>query len=191
MPRALLIVGIWVCALGSSAADTTPSIVLPTIRYQSDPLGKELFPRIRQAARFQQISQEVIGSPIELRVYQTLQLTGGGRASGTVSGLLAAGTLGILPQVYNADHAIVYEFVVNSTVVSAFSYRKNLTQARNVWVKDETFGLGKEGLEWARSTVDQFLRDSSGDAALAALLDEYHYYFDGPQAVANGSISTP
>jgi hypothetical protein len=47
----------------------------------------------------------------------------------------------------------------------------------DVWTKDTTHGMGKEGMEWAKSTVDLFLKDAAADAKLSALAAEFDYYF--------------
>jgi hypothetical protein len=167
---------------GNAAAVDTPTAaaVLPPLRFSSDSIGNGLFQRLAQAPLFQKLSRDVIGSPIELRVYHTFQLTNGGRVSGAVSGMLAAGTLGLLPQVYSGEHAMIYEVVVNGAVISTHTYRKAIARAHNLWSADSSAGLGKDGLGWAASTVDQFLTDSATDPKLAQLIEEYSYYFGTP-----------
>jgi hypothetical protein len=46
---------------------------------------------------------------------------------------------------------------------------------------DTTHGLGKEGVEWAKSTVALFLKDASQDSKLSALITEFDYYFSPPK----------
>jgi hypothetical protein len=167
--------------LGSMVATATDSpaaaAVLPPMRFSSDKIGEGLFEQLHQAPRFQKLSREVIGSPIELRVYHTFQLTNGGRVSGAVSGMLAAGTLGLLPQVYSGEHAMIYEVLVNGAVLSTHTYHKAIARAHNLWNQDNSAGLGKDGLAWAASTVEQFLSDSATDPKLTELTAEYVYYF--------------
>ena len=87
--------------------------------------------------------------------------------------------------VISGEHELVYEYRVNDKLVSRYSYRKAITRSLHLWnTKDDTHGLGKDGLEWARSTADQFLQDSASDKDLAALLDEYNEYFPPDAGVA-------
>ena len=86
----------------------------------------------------------------------------------------------------SGEHEIIYEYRVNGRVVSRYSYKKAITRSINLWKSnDTTHGLGKDGLEWARSTADRFLQDSASDAALAAVVEEYNAYFT-PTAVPTG-----
>jgi hypothetical protein len=147
------------------------------MRFSSDRIGDGLFEHLQQVPRFQKLSRDIVGSPIELHVYHTFQLTNGGRVSGAVSGMLAAGTLGLLPQVYSGEHAIIYEVVVNGALLTRHTYHKAIARAHNLWNQDNSAGLGKEGLAWAASTVEQFLSDSATDPKLADLIAEYTYYF--------------
>jgi hypothetical protein len=79
----------------------------------------------------------------------------------------------------------VYELLVNGTPVSSYKYSKALTHAHNLWTGvDTTHGLGKEGMEWAKSTVPMFLRDAAADAKLSALAAEFDYYFSTPRRVS-------
>jgi hypothetical protein len=124
------------------------------------------------------LGRDIVGSPLQLRVYHTFTLTQGGKVSGTASGLLAAGTLGLVPQVYSGEHAMVYELVVNGAVLTSYTYHRILTRTHNLWSADATHGLGKEGQAWAESTVNEFLHDCAADPKLAELMAEYHYYFE-------------
>lgn len=79
--------------------------------------------------------------------------------------------------VVNNDLVISYEIVVNGTVVTSYSYRKNFTKAVNIWATDTTYGLGKDGLVWAKETATQFAAEVARDPKLAALVEEYEFYF--------------
>lgn len=166
-------------ALAADGPATTYGVVdLPPVHFVGGAIGDDLYNSLRQAPRFTQLNRETVGSPIELRVYRQLHTTKGNRAKGEVTGLLAASTLGLLPMVLSGEHEIVYEYRVNGQLVSRYSYRKAITRSVNMWGgKDDTRGLGKDGLEWARATAAQFLADSADDKALAALLAEYNEYF--------------
>jgi len=157
-----------------SGAAAAADAALPAMRFSGDELGGEFFEQIQRAPLFTKMSREAIGSPIELRVYHTYRINRGGA---TASGLLAAATLGILPEVSSGEHAVVYEVLVNGVVLSTYKYHRSLTRAHNLWSTDTTHGLGKDGLEWAKSTVDQFVRDAGADAKLTALIAEVDYYF--------------
>jgi hypothetical protein len=178
---ALALVGLGACGLAFAAdgpATTYGVADLPPVHFAGGAIGDDIYNSLRQAPRFTQLDRETVGSPIELRVYRQLHTTKGNRAKGEVTGLLAASTLGLLPVVLSGEHEIVYEYRVNGQLVSRYTYRKAITRSVNMWGgKDDTRGLGKDGLEWARATAAQFLKDSADDKALAALLDEYNEYF--------------
>jgi len=168
------------CALGwwllAAATEAQQDSVLPALRFSGDSLGSGFYDQIQRAPQFQKMSREALGSPIELRVYHSYRIN---RGSAMTTGLLAAATLGLLPAVASGEHAVVYEVLVNGVLLTAHKYTKVLTHAHNLWTEDTTHGMGKEGMEWAKSTVDLFLKDASADPKLAALAAEFDYYF-GP-----------
>lgn len=177
--RAMFLAWALSSALGAAAADTQPGPVLPPLRFSADSLASDFYDQIQRAPQFQKMSREALGSPIELRIYHTWRIN---RGSATATGLLAAATLGIVPLVSSGEHAIVYELLVNGTLVSSYKYSKGLTHAHNLWSGvDTTHGLGKDGMEWAKSTVALFLRDAAEDAKLSALAAEFDYYFSAPK----------
>ncbi|MBP6513633.1 MAG: hypothetical protein KA224_00515 [Steroidobacteraceae bacterium] len=156
--------------------------VLPPVRYAGTVAGDELFNLIQANPRFAKLSKDLPGSPLMLRVTHSFEMTAGGKAAGLTSAILAGSTLGLLPVVTNNDVAITYEFVVNGVPLSTWVYRRNFTRSQNIFATDTTYGLGKEGLAWARSTVNEFLAAAAGDAALAALVEEYGFYFPAKPA---------
>jgi hypothetical protein len=163
----------------ATASDAPPDPQLPTLRFSADALGSSFYEQIQRAPQFEKMNREALGSPIELRVYHSYRIN---RGSAAASGLLAAATLGIFPMVASGEHSVVYEVLVNGTPLSTYRYSKTLTHAHNLWSgADTTFGMGKDGLEWARSTVDVFLKDAASDARLSALAAEFNYYFGSPQ----------
>jgi hypothetical protein len=167
------------CAMAwplTAAADDPPgNPALPALRFAADALGDGFYEQIRLAPQFQKMNREALGSPVELRIYHTYRINRGGA---TATGLLSAVTLGILPQVSSGDHTIVYEILVNGTTLSIYKYSKSLTHAHNLWTgADTTFGMGKDGVDWAKSTVQQFLKDAATDPRLSALTAEFDYYF--------------
>jgi hypothetical protein len=180
MLRALFLAASLTAAFCAAADEVRPT-VLPAMRFNSDSLGSGFYEQIRAASQFQKMSKEALGSPVELRIYHTWRIN---RGSATATGLLAAATLGILPLVASGDHTIVYEVLVNGVPVSSYRYSRSLTHAHNLWSgADNSYGMGKDGLEWAKSTVDLFLRDAAADPKLAALTAEFDYYF-APQPAA-------
>jgi len=176
--RALALVWLLSCAANAQAQQAA---VLPALRFNADPLGSGFYDQIRGAPQFQKLSREAAGSPIELRVYHTWRIN---RGSATATGLLAAATLGLLPQVSSGEHTIVYEVLVNGVPVTSYKYSRSLTHARNLWTEDKSYGMGKDGMEWAKSTVELFLREAAADARLTALSAEFDYYFGEPQPQA-------
>jgi len=152
-----------------------------------DALGSGFYDQIHTAPQFQNMSREAYGSPFELRIYHSWRIN---RGSAAATGLLAAATLGLLPQVSSGDHTIVYEVFVNGVLVCSYKYSKSVTHAHNLWSGvDKTFGMGADGLEWAKSTVPLFLNDAAADSKLLGLTAEFDYYFGPPPAVATPSQS--
>jgi|SRR5579862_7712485 hypothetical protein len=176
--RALTACALLACAAEwstASAGDAPANPPLPALHFNADPLGSDFYDQIQHAPQFQRLDREALGSPIELRVYHTYRINRGGA---TATGLLSAATLGILPQVSSGDHTIVYEILVNGTQLASYRYTRSLTHAHNIWSgADTTFGMGKDGVQWARSTVEVFLKDAAADPRLAALAAEFDYYF--------------
>jgi hypothetical protein len=162
----------------SGAAEDHAVAILPALRFNADTVTNPFFEQIQRAPQFQKMSREALGSPIELRTYHTYRI---GRGSAMATGLLGAATLGLIPQVSSGEHAIVYEVSVNGVVLTSYRYSKALTHAHSLWVQDTTHGLGDEGVKWATSTVDLFVKDAAADPKLAALSSEFDYYFALPK----------
>jgi hypothetical protein len=72
---------------------------------------------------------------------------------------------------------VTYEVRVHGRELVTYSYQRTFTRAFNIWAKDETHGLGKEGMEWLRSTAGEFVAAAAADPKLAALKKEYEHYF--------------
>lgn len=166
-------------AAPASAATTGPT-AFPALQYSGTVAGDELYTAIKANPRFAKLDKELVGSPITLRVTQSFALSAGGKATGLASAILAGSTLGLLPLVTNGDLVITYEMVVNGTVLSTYAYQKNFTRSQNIYSTDTTYGLGKEGLAWTRTTADQFLADAAKDPKLEGLIAEYQFYFGVP-----------
>lgn len=175
IPRVLLFAWAVAWPWTATPTDAQTTVQLPTLRFTADAFGSGCYEQIQRAPQFQKMSREALGSPIELRVYHTSRINRGGAEA---SGLLAAATLGIFPVVASGEHSVVYEILVNGTPLATYRYSKAITHAHNLWTgADTTFGMGKDGLEWARSTVELFLKDAAGDARLTGLSAEFDYYF--------------
>jgi len=177
----LLLAALFSGAFVPAAADPVSVQALPALRFSADALSSGFYDQIQSAPQFQKMSREAYGSPIELRIYHTWRINRGGAEA---TGLLAAATLGLVPEVSSGDHTIVYEVLVNGVLVSSYKYSKSFTHAHNLWSgADKTFGMGKGGVEWAKSTVNLFLKDAATDPKLIGLAAEFDYYF-GPQPPA-------
>lgn len=83
--------------------------------------------------------------------------------------------------VTNNDLVITYEVFVNGTVLQSFAYQRNFTRAVNIRANDTTYGLGKDGLAWAKQAAAQFLAEAAKDSKLANLVAEYQFYFGAPK----------
>ena len=163
------------------AVAVPPANVLPPIIFSGSVAGEEIFNLLRSKPRYSALSKDLVGSPIALRVFQTFELTAGGTASALASAILTGSTLGILPMVTNQDLVITYELVVNGSVLSRYAYTTNLTRVDSIYAgTDTTYGLGSQGLTWAKGTVDRFVADTANDEKLAKLLAEYQFYFGSP-----------
>lgn len=162
------------------ADDALP--VLPAMNFSCSVAANELFTVIRGGAAFAALDKELVGSPIQLRITHTLQPTAGGMATGLLSAIWTGGTLGLLPMVTNNNLVLLYEVRVNGKPVVSYSFQRSFTRAINIWAQnDATYGLGKEGLEWAKSTAGDFVAQASRSPELLALAREYDFYF-GPEA---------
>jgi hypothetical protein len=183
-----LFAGIAFCAptFGAGPA-TTPeaSNALPAMSFYGSIARDELFELIRKSDQFTRLDKELFGSPLHLRVMHTLQPTASGKATGLLSAILTGGTLGLLPAVTNNSLMVTYEVRVHGRELVSYSYQRTFTRAVNIWAKDETYGLGKDGLQWLKSTATEFTAAAAGDARLAALKKEYERYFGAPPAPAN------
>ena len=157
------------------------SSALPAMSFYGSIAGDELFDLIKKSDQFSRLDKELFGSPLHLRVMHTLQPTAGGKATGLLSAILTGGTLGLLPAVTNNSLVVTYEVRVHGRELVSYSYQRTFTRAFNIWAKDETHGLGKEGMEWLRSTAGEFVAAASTDPKLAALKKEYERYFGAAQ----------
>jgi len=161
-------------------APSTPASALPAMSFYGSIAGDQLFDLVKKSDQFSKLDKELYGSPLTLRVMHTLQPTAGGKASGLVSAIFSGSTLGLIPMVTNNSLVVTYEVRVHGRELVSYSYQRSFTRAVNMWAKDETFGLGKEGLEWLKSTATEFTTAAASDAKLASLKKEYERYFGAP-----------
>ena len=174
-PRLLAIPLLWL-TLGAARADDSP---LPVIGYVGSLEDSDMYDLIKVEPMFAKLNKDVPGSPIVLRVTHSLEPTSGGKAAGLASAIFAGSTLGLLPVVINQDLVVYYDIIVNGTVLSTYTYRKNFTRSVNIWAKDTTHGLGDAGLAWVKGTVRAFAAGARQDPKLAELVGEYEFYFAG------------
>lgn len=180
-------------APSSTTAPTSDqvAVLLPTVSFRADASGNDLFEALQSARVFAHLSKEAPGSPIELRIYHTAH-PANVDAKNFFSGLLSVGTLGLSPVVMSGEHTIHYELYVNGQRLSRYEYSAKLSRNEYSHSKsaDATHGLGPDGVVWAKSTVDLFLRDLVNDKPVRALNDEYQMYFAALPPAANTTITS-
>jgi hypothetical protein len=188
-PALLCILLVW-CAVALAAepapapesAPSDPQVsALPAMSFYGSIAANELFALIKKSEEFARIDKELYGSPLHLRIMHSLQPTAGGKATGLLSAILTGGTLGLLPAVTNNSLMVTYEVRIHGRELVSYSYQRTFTRAVNIWAKDETYGLGKDGLAWLESTATEFTKAAAGDVKLAALKKEYERYFGAAQ----------
>jgi hypothetical protein len=167
-------------AITAVAPAPAPASALPAMSFYGSIADDELFDLIRKSDQFTRLDKELFGSPLHLRVMHTLQPTAGGKATGLLSAIFTGGTLGLIPAVTNNSLMVTYEVRVHGRELVSYSYQRTFTRAVNIWAKDETHGLGKEGLEWLKGTATEFTTAAASDAKLASLKKEYERYFSVP-----------
>lgn len=175
------------------SADDSGGTPLPTLSFRADGAGSELFDALRASRLLANLSKDAPGSPIQLRVFHTVQ-PAHLDAKNFFSGLAAIGTLGLAPVVMTGKHTMHYELYVNGERILRREYSMNLSRKEylNSRAVDATHGLGSDGEVWAKSTVDLFLADLAHDGAVRALSGEYRYYFDeGSPGTVAAAKSTP
>ena len=163
------------------SAVPVPANALPAMSFYGSIASDELFDLVKKSGQFARIDKELFGSPLSLRVIHTLQPTTGGKATGLLSAIFTGGTLGLIPMVTNNQLVVTYEVRVHGRELVSYSYARTFTRAVNIWAKDETYGLGKDGLEWLKSTAADFTTAAAKDEKLAGLKKEYERYFGAGQ----------
>ena len=149
----------------------------PDMQFYTTFDSKSLYQKLKDIPKFDKLNEENYGSPILLTVYYNVEKTAGGQAAAMTSAILSGSTLGLIPIVTNNDLVITYAIKVHGTVVSEFEFRKNLTQATNIWVNQRQGVLNNEAMEWVLSTTKEFVEKLSNDSKFGALVSEYDFYF--------------
>ena len=139
-----------------AAQAPVPASALPAMSFYGSIADDELFDLVKKSDQFARLDKELFGSPLHLRVMHALQPTASGKATGLLSAIFTGGTLGLIPAVTNNSLMVTYEVRVHGRELVSYSYQRTFTRAVNIWAKDETHGLGKEGLEWLKSTATEF-----------------------------------
>jgi hypothetical protein len=158
----------------------TSPVALPAMNFYGSIASDELFDLIKKNDQFARLDKELYGSPLQLRVTHSLQPTTGGKATGLVSAIFSGGTLGLLPMVTNNSLVVTYEVRVHGRELTSYSFQRSFTRAVNMWAKDETHGLGVDGLAWLKSTASEFTAAAANDAKLISLKKEYEHFFGAP-----------
>jgi hypothetical protein len=181
MRRTTAFAALAACLVGLVQADE-PAAALPAMNFTSSLAVDQLFGLIKENPAFAALDKNLAGSPIQVQVTHTLEPTAGGMATGLLSAVWTGSTLGLLPMVTNNDLVLHYEVLVNGKSVVSYSFKRNFTRAVNIWKQDDaTYGLGDQGLAWARSTATDFAAQAARSQEMMALAREYAFFF-GPAA---------
>lgn len=173
-----LAVSLCLVARIAPAAAGDSRAALPAMDFTSSIANEELFRLIKASATFPQLERDLVGSPIVLRVVYTLQPAAGDKAAGLLAAIWAGGLPGLIPAITNDSFSVTYEVRVHGKLVASYSYRQSFGRAINLWAKDDqTYGLGRDGFAWLKSTAIQFTAAAARDPRLADLRREYHRYF--------------
>ena len=175
----------------SPPADSSPKPVpsvapaaraYPPMLFASSVAVDEIYELLKARPGFEHLDKETSGTPLYLLVTHSVRPTSGGAAAGMVTGLLAATTLGLIPTVTNEEFVVRYEVWLQGRPISSYSFTRTKTRASNMWsgASAEHHGLGREGLEWIKSTVDEFAAKLAADPELARVQADIDYYFPAP-----------
>jgi len=181
--RALFLIGCLsaACIAQGTEPVSAPDTALPAMNFYSSIADDELYDIVKTNAAFAKLDKELLGSPITLRIRHSLQPTSAGKATGLLSAIWTGGTLGLLPAITNNSFVVTYEIRVQGKDVASWSYQRNFTRAVNIWAKDQTYGLGKEGFEWMKTTAAEFAAAAANDSRISDLKREYERYFGATQ----------
>jgi hypothetical protein len=161
------------------AAPVASVDALPPMNFYASVATDELLGRLKAVPAFSKLEKDLYGSPIQVRITHSLQPTAGGTAAGLLSAIWAGSTLGLLPVVTNNNLVLTYEIKVNGKDLAHYEFSRTFTRAINIWSEknDPNYGLGAEGMEWVRSTVDEFAAKAAKEPAVLELAKEHQFYF--------------
>lgn len=164
-------------------AETAPATraagALPPMYFLSSVLQDELFAALKADPGFAALDKELVGSPLTLIVTHTLRPTAGGQAAGLLSAVLAGSTLGLIPVVSSERLVLKYEVRLNGRALASYSFERTAARAQNMWMagSGSDGGLGKAGVEWAKSTAAEAAAKLAKDPAILAVSRDIDFYF--------------
>ncbi len=164
---------------GNNAPSTAQENPLPAMNFYSSFAKDTIYDAIKVNPKFSKLDKELVGSPITLRVTHSVRPTSGGQAVGFLSAIISGTSLGLIPMVTNEQFVLRYEILLQGKSVSTYSFERTSTRAINMWSTDTSVEqmLGKDGMEWLKSTVNEFTAKSSNDPELLKIQSEIDFYF--------------
>jgi hypothetical protein len=159
---------------------------LPPMQYFSSIGGDTVYDLLKADPSFANMDKELAGAPLFLIVTHSIRPTSGGSAAGLFSAILAGSSLGIIPMVTNEEFVVRYEVWLQGRAIATYTFSRTKTRAFNMWSNggEKNYGLGKEGLDWLKSTAGEFAVKAAHDPALMKLQSEIDYYFPTATAAA-------
>ncbi len=170
----------------TTAAAPSNVRALPPMQFFSSIGGDTVYDLLKADPSFANMDKELSGAPLYLVVTHSIRPTSGGSAAGLFSAILAGSSLGIIPVVTNEEFVVRYEVWLQGRAISTYTFSRTKTRAFNMWGGggNTTYGLGKEGLDWLKSTAGEFAVKAAHDPALMKLQSEIDYYFPPSTAAA-------
>jgi hypothetical protein len=165
---------------GKNAPSSSQGNPLPAMNFYSSLAKDTIYDAIKANPRFSKLDKELVGSPITLLVTHSVRPTAGGQAAGFLTGILSGSTLGLIPTVTNEQFVLRYEILLQGKPVSIYSFERTGTRAINMWSTDTSVEqmLGKDGMEWLKSTINEFIAKSANDPELLKIQSEINFYFN-------------
>lgn len=153
---------------------------LPAMNFYSSVASDTIYDTIKANPRFSKLDKELVGSPITILVTHSIRPTAGGQAAGLLTAMLSGGSLGLIPIVTNEQFVLRYEILLHGKPVSVYSFERTNTRAINLWSQDTSAEhvFGKDGMEWLKSTINEFIAKSANDPELLKIQDEIDFYFN-------------
>lgn len=165
---------------GKNAPAASQSNPLPAMNFYSSFAKDTIYDAIKANPKFSKLDKELVGSPITLRVTHSVRPTSGGQAVGFLSAIISGSSLGLIPMVTNEQFVLRYEILLQGKPVSIYSFERTSTRAINMWSTDTSVEqmLGKDGMEWLKSTINEFIAKSANDPELLKIQSEIDFYFN-------------